>query len=386
MSLPAVRVGALIRIRAIAAKEFTHVRRDRRALAMVLVVPVIQLLLFAYAISFDVRHLPTVVVDLDNTAASASYARAYAASELFDVVSREGSLPAVDELFQRNTVRVAVVIPAGFGRSLASGEQAQVGVLIDGSEPNAAKVAQAYAGALSQRFGQAVAYSWADTQGVDVSQFGMVDTRLRTWYNPERRSSNFLIPGLMVVVIMIVTVQQTAVTLVREREQGTEEQLRVSPLRYGELMVGKLLPWTTLAFVDVLAITLIGMGVFGVPLRGSVTALAAGATLFIFASLALGLIISARAPSIEVANIAGLMLAFLPAFILSGFAFPLDQIPQFLQFFSYLFPARHMVTLSREVFLKGAGWADVQPELLWLAGYALVAASIAALLERRRAR
>ncbi|MGB8021277.1 MAG: ABC transporter permease [Candidatus Nanopelagicales bacterium] len=377
--------ATLTRIGAVAAKEFTHVRRDRRILAMVLVLPALMLLLMAYAISFDVRNVPTVIVDLDRTPASQSYGRAFATSDLFDVVGHEDSMAAVDDLFGRNVIRVAVVIPAGFARTLAGDEQAQVGILIDGSEPNSAKVAQAYVGALNQLHSQELTRAWADTQAIDTSQFPMVDFRLRTWYNPERRSSDFLIPGLMVVVIMIVTVQQTAVTLVREREQGTEEQLRVSPLRRTELMVGKLLPWTLIAFADVLVITVLGVVVFGVPLRGSLAALGAGAVLLIVASLSLGLIISAVAPSVVVANIAGLLVAFLPAFLLSGFAFALDQIPLILQGISYAFPARHMVALSREVFLKGAGFGEVWPELAWLAAYAAIALLVAAQLQRRRA-
>lgn len=378
-------MSAVTRVGAVAAKEFTHVRRDRRVLAMVLVLPALMLLLMAYAISFDVRHVRTVIVDLDHTPASQSYARAFARSDLFDVVSREESMAAADDLLGRNLVEVAVLIPAGFARTLASDETAQVAVLIDGSEPNSAKVAQAYVGALNQLHSQDLIRAWADQQGIDTSQLGMVDFRLRTWYNPERRSSNFLIPGLMVVVIMIVTVQQTAVTLVKEREQGTQEQLRVSPLRRTELMVGKLLPWTLIALADVLVITILGVVVFGVPLRGDPAALAAGSILLIVASLSLGLIISAVAPTVDVANIAGLLIAFLPAFLLSGFAFALDQIPPVLQAVSYAFPARHMVALSREVFLKGAGFAQVWPDLAWLAAYAAVALFIAALLQRRRA-
>ena len=169
--------ATLTRIGAVAAKEFTHVRRDRRVLAMVLVLPMVMLLLLAYAISFDVRNVPTAIVDLDHTPASQSYARDYATSGLFDVVRHEDSMTALDALFDRNVVRVAVVIPAGFARTLASGHEADVGVLIDGSEPNSAKVAQAYAGALNQLHSQGLTLAWADAQGIDVSQIGMVEAQ-----------------------------------------------------------------------------------------------------------------------------------------------------------------------------------------------------------------
>jgi ABC-2 type transport system permease protein len=365
--------ATLVRLGAVTAKEFKHLLRDPRALATVLILPVLQLLLFAYAISFDVKNVPTVVLDQDNSAASRQYLQTYQSSDFFEVLGAADDLAQIDRLFDENKVRIAVIVPSGFARSLDSGEKAQVAVLTDGSEPTSAQLGQAYATSLNARFGQQVVIEWADRQGLDLSQVGEIEPRLRTWYNPEGKSSNFLIPGLMVVIIMIVTVQQTAVTLVREREQGT-----------GEQMVGKLLPWTLLAFADMLAIALVGIWVFNLPLRGSVGFLAASSVVFVFAALGLGLIISAAAPSLETANISGLLIAFLPAFLLAGFAFPLESIPTPLQWLSYAFPGRYMVIISRGVFLKGAGFAELWPQLAALAGYALVVLLVSSLLYRRR--
>jgi drug efflux transport system permease protein len=376
--------GARTRIVAIAGKEFTHLRRDPRALAAVLIVPVLQLLLFAYAISFDVKNLPTIVVDLDHTAASRAYVQAYQSSDFFRV-SRADDLARVDELFARNAVRIAVIVPPGFQSRMDRGDQAQVAVLVDGSDPTAAQIGEAYATALNARYSRQVLATWADRQGLDPTQLGQLQPRVRTWYNPEQKSSDFLIPGLLVAIIMIVTVQQTAVTLVRERDQGTAEQLSVSPLRRPELMVGKLLPWTLLAFADMIAITLVGLGLFGLPVRGSVGFLAVASIVFVFAALGLGLIISAMAPSLETANITALLIAFLPAFLLSGFAFPLESVPVVLQWLSYAFPGRYMVTIARGVFLKGAGFAELWPQLAALAAYAGIMLVIAAALYRRRA-
>ncbi len=375
----------LTRIGAVARKEFIHVRRDPRLLAVVLVMPIMQLLLFAYAISFDVRNLPTLVVDLDHTPDSTAYVRAYEASGLFEVTSRADSLAAVDGAFDRNEARVAVVVPAGFARSLARGEAAEVGILLDGSEPNSARIAQTYAAALNQLESRQIAVTWAATQGIDLTQSGSVEPRLRTWYNPERASSIFLVPGLMVVVIMIVTAQQTAVTLVREREQGTAEQLLVSPLRRVELMVGKLTPWVLMAFLDLVVIAVLGLFLFHIPLRGSVLALGIGAALFVASCLGIGLIVSAVAPSLDTANMAAFLVAFLPAFLLSGFAFALDQVPTVIEWISRVFPARYMVTISRGVFLKGAGLDQLWPEVAALAAYALVTLVLAARLNGRRA-
>ena len=376
--------GAGIRVRAVAGKEFKHLLRDPRALAAVLIVPVLQLLLFAYAISFDVENLPTVVVDQDNTVASRTYLQTYRSSDFFDVQGSAEDLDHVDQLFDRNLIRIAVIVPSGFQRTLDRGEQAQVSVLVDGSDPTAAQIGQAYATALNARYGRQVLATWADRQGLDLTQVGQLDPRVRTWYNPEQKSSDFLIPGLLVVITMIVTVQQTAVTLVRERDQGTAEELTISPLRRPELMVGKLLPWTLLAFADMIAITLLGLWVFGLPLRGSVGFLAAASIVFVVAALGLGLIISAVAPSLETANITALLIAFLPAFLLSGFAFPLESVPVVLQWLSYAFPGRYMVTITRGVFLKGAGFAELWPQLAGLGAYAGSMLLIATMLYRRR--
>ena len=375
---------ALIRIGAIVRKEFRHLGRDPRMLLAVVIMPVIQLLLFAYAISFDVDHVQTVVIDLDKSPSSQRYLQRYEASPFFDVVAHGGSLADVDTAFDHNTARVAIVIPSGFARTLAADEAAQVSVLIDGSEPNAAKISQAYSVALNQLYSQQLTRDWADAQGLDLSSFGLLEPRIRTWYNPERRSSDFLIPGLMAVIIAIVTVQQTAVTLVRERDLGTQEQLEVSPMRRIELMVGKLLPWTLIAFLDIALITVLGRTIFDVPLRGAAPAFALGAMLFVFASLGMGLVISALAPTLDTANMIALLVAFLPSFLLSGFAFALDQVPIWLQWISYGFPARYMVTISRGVFLKGAGFTELWPEMAALALYALVMLLISSVLYGRR--
>ena len=377
---------SLERIGAIVVKEFRHLGRDPRALVMVVLTPVIQLLLFAYAISFDVDHVPTIVVDLDRTTDSRAYAQQYDASTFFTVVAHGAALTDVDAAFDAGTAKVAVVIPAGFARTIAAGEKAQVAVLVDGSEPSSAKIARAYTVALNQLYNQAMTRQWADSQGLDLSGLGQLEPRIRTWYNPEHRSSDFLIPGLMVVIIAIVTVQQTAVTLVRERDLGTQEQLAVSPLRRLELMLGKLLPWTAIAFVEVALIIGLGRVLFAVPLRGDVWTLAVGAALFVFAGLGMGLLISSIAPSADTANILALLLAFLPSFLLSGLAFALDQIPVVLQWISYAFPARFMVSISRGVFLKGAGFAELWPELVALAVYGLVMMVISAAIYGRKER
>ncbi len=376
-------MNAATRVRALVVKEGLHLVRDPRVLAIVLLLPVVELLLFASAISFDVRDVPTRVLDADRTAASRAYLSAYQAGGFFDVQGEVARLADVDGVFERGEARVVVVIPAGFERDLAAGAKAEVAVLVDGSETTSARMGEAYAIALNQQYNQRVVATWAQRQGLDLTTAGTLEPRVRTWYNPDRKSSIFLIPGLVVVIIMIVTVQQTAVTIVRERDLHTQEQMLISPLRHSELVIGKLLPWTALAFLLMGAVIGLGMWLYGLPLRGSVPLLAVGSALFVFAALALGLIVSSIAPTPESANITALMISFLPAFLLSGFAFPIPTMPEPLQWFSLLFPGRYMVTISRGVFLQGNGFADAWPDLLALAAYAAVVLFVAVRLYGR---
>lgn len=279
-----------------------------------------------------------------------------------------------------------IVIPPGFQSTIDRGGRAPVAVLVDGSDTTSARMGEAYAIAINQRYGANVVASWAASRGIDASAGGRLDPRVRTWYNPDRISSIFLIPGLVVVIIMIVTVQQTAVSLVRERDLHTQEQLVVSPLSHTELAIGKLLPWTLLAFAEITVIVGLGMVLFGVPLRGSLPLLAVASVVFVFACLAMGLIVSAVTPSMETANVVAMMLAFLPGLLLSGLAFPLSSVPAVLRAVSYLFPGRYMVSISRTVFLKGAGFETAWPDLLQLCCYAAVVLALAVRLYARKVR
>lgn len=378
--------AAVRRITAIARKEFVHISRDWRMIVTVLVMPLFQLLLFAYAISFDVRNVPTIVLDQDQTTASRAYVNAAGKSGFFRLEGAVADQTAIDRAFDRNVARVAIVVSRGYSDAIAAGGKGRVAVLVDGSEPNSAQLGKAYAVALNNLLTRQTLVTWANARGLSLTGIGMLEPRIRDWYNPERRSADFLIPGLMVVIIMIVTVQQTAVTLVKERESGTLEQMTESPLRQYELILGKVLPWAILGFVDTLAITVVSLLVFHVPLRGDVTVLVAGMFLFIVCSLSIGLVISAAAPSIESANLVGLLIAFLPGFMLSGLAFPLGSIPPALQVISCLFPARYMVEIARGVFLRGTGWDVLGVQVLWLGLYATIGLGLATVLNRRSER
>jgi ABC-2 type transport system permease protein len=352
----------------------------------VLVLPLFQLLLFAYAISFDVRNVPTVMLDQDHSAASRALVQAAEKSGFFDVVGNVADQTGVDRAFDRSLARVAIVVAPGYAEDIAAGRKGRAAILIDGSEPNSAQLGQAYAVALGNTLSQQTLVSWAEARGTPLTGVGMLEARIRAWYNPERRSADFLIPGLMVVIVMIVTVQQTSVTLVKERESGTLEQMLESPLRQSELILGKVLPWALLGFVDTVGITAVSLWVFKVPLRGDIVVLGVGMFLFILCSLSVGLVISAVAPTIESANMVALLISFLPGFLLSGLAFPLASIPWPLQLISYAFPGRYMVDISRGVFLRGTSWDALGVYVLGLAIYAAIGLGLATILNRRGAR
>lgn len=375
--------GSARRLLAIARKEFVHIVRDWRMIVAVLIMPLAQLLLFAYAISFDVRNVPTVVYDADQTQASRDYIAAASNTGFFSVIGPVRSNEQIDLAFDRGLARAAIVVQRGFGDALARSQTAHATVLLDGSEPNSAQLGRAYALALNNVYGNRVLSQWATGRGMTMT-FGQLEPSSRTWYNPERSSAFFLVPGLMVVIIMIVTVQQTAVTLVRERDAGTLEQLLVSPLGQGELVLGKVLPWVVLGFIDTVVITAVSIAVFNVPLRGDVMLLAISMFLFVLCSLSIGLVISAVAPTIESANMIGLLVSFLPGFMLSGMAFPLASIPPFLQFVSFLFPGRYMIEVSRGVFLRGAGWPQLGAQVVSLLIYSVIGLTLAAVLNRRQ--
>jgi ABC-2 type transport system permease protein len=372
------------RIAAIAGKELLHIIREPRTLIAVLLMPIFQLFLFSYALSFDVKNIPTAVVDQDLTATSRTFIDAFHNSGYFQVTQVLGSIRQVDGVFDRGEDRAVVVVLKGFGDRVAAGETGAAAVLIDGSEPNAAQLGQAYATGLTRAFSGVLTADALRTQGVDPAQLGGIRPAIRVWYNPEGRSALYLIPGLIVVLIMTVTVQQTANTLVREKESGTMEQIIAAPIRPIELMVGKLAPWVGLAAIDVVGITLIGLFLFGVPFRGDVALYALASVLFVAGCLGFGLVISARAQSTEVANLLAVILSLLPGFLLSDFVFPIRNMPVVLQWVTYLFPARYYMAINRTLFLKGPGLAVLWPQYVGLGVYAAVMLLGASLLYQRR--
>jgi ABC-2 type transport system permease protein len=372
------------RILAIARKELIHVVRDPRLLAVILGMPVIQLFLYAYALSFDVKHLPTVTLDFDRTTQSRQYVSALQQSGYFTVTKSASSYAEVDNALESNADKVAVVIAAGFGDNLAAGRKGNVQFLVDGSDTNTAALARTYAGALSRVFGGKVAIMQAEAKGRSAGGQSGLTSNARVWYNPENVSAAYFVPGLIVILVTMITVIQTSTTLVKEKEMGTYEQLVVSPIRRIELMVGKIAPWALIGALDIVFIALLGIAAFGIPFRGSPLLLAAASLLYVICTLGMGLIVSARASSVDAANQFAALISFLPTFMLSGFVFPISSMPWLLQGLSYVFPGRYFVDITRTIFLKGGGLEVLWPQMTALSVFAVALLTLAASLYRER--
>ncbi|HZR26190.1 MAG TPA: ABC transporter permease [Vicinamibacterales bacterium] len=356
-------------------KEVYHILRDRRTLAVIIALPVLQVILFGYAIRTDVDHVRLAIVDPAPDAMTLDIRARLSGGGVFTTVAVLPDARSLDELFRRGIAQGAVVFEPGFAEHLGRGEPGQVQIIGDATEPNTGSIVQAYAAAVLQSYEQD---ALADGRSVRIVP------AMRMRFNPTRQSSNLFVPGLMAFVLTIVSSLMTAISLTREKETGTLEALLVSPLQPWQIIAGKVAPYVVVGFVSVIGVLVEARLVFNVPLRGSVTLLLAEGVLFILVSLALGILISARTSSQRVAMMAALVGTMLPTMLLSGFIFPIESMPWPLRAISVIVPARWFVLVARSVMLKGVGLEYVWPATLALLAMAIVllAASTRAFHER----
>jgi drug efflux transport system permease protein len=359
------------RLNQLVRKELRQMLRDPRSQRMLFLSPIIQLVLFGYAVNTDVRHAATFVVDHDRTTESRELVETLTASGYFRVIGR-GERPAelVDAL-DHGTAIVGLEIPQGFARNLAAGRRASVQILVDGSTANTANVALGYATQIVGRYGMRQAASIAADVGVRPA--AGVDFRARAWYNANLVSRVYNVPAVIGTIMMLMALLLTSLAVVREREIGTLEQLMVSPLRPRELILGKTLPVAFVAFIQLALITAIALLWFDIPFRGSVIVLFVASLFYILSGLGAGLLISAVSNTQQEAFMT-MFFFFMPVIMLSGFMFPIENMPRALQFLTLANPLRHYLVIVRGVFLKGAGWRILAPEIitLFLMGVALL--------------
>lgn len=352
------------RLFAIALKELLQLRRDRLTLAMMVAFPIVQLLLFGYAINTDVRHIPSAVFDNDHSAASRELIQAMEATGFYDIVGEVHSYDDIQHALRAGRVRVAFVIQNGYASDLRSGRTAHVQLVVDGSDPQTVASATNTAVSLASVRGSELSLARIRASGA-VPPAAPLSLEPTTWYNPDLRTATFIVPGLIGVILTMTMVMLTSMAIARERERGTLEQLIVSPLRRPELILGKILPYIVIGYVQMSLVLLFGHFVFHVPINGSLPLLYVMTFMFIAANLALGLLFSTIAKTQQQA----MQMSFffiLPNILLSGFMFPWEGMPKPAQWISQALPLTHFLRIVRGITLKGSDFYDVQMSLYWL--------------------
>ena len=357
------------RLRAIARKEVLHVIRDPRSLASAVAIPLTMLLIFGYALSLDVDRIPTIVYNLDRSPQSVDLIRDFRGSRYFDIIEEAHSYGPIEQALDARRAMLGIVIPPDYTRNLLSGsDEAQVQLLLDGSDSNTAAIARGYAEGLVQAYAGRVRGEAQNMIAGRVPKVG-VSAEARVWYNPDILSRNFLVPGLIAVIMMIITGSLGSLTIAREWENGTMEQLLSTPVRPSELALGKLAAYFLVGLVDMVICMLVGIFLFGVPFEGSLTFLAVASFIFLFGSLCTGILISASTRSQLIAYQLGALVSLLPGFLLSGFIYSISSMPRLIQVISLFVPARYFINIARGIFLKGVGLDILWPDLLLLTGY-----------------
>ncbi len=361
------------RTAAILRKELIHIRRDTRSLIIAVLMPVALLIIYGYGVSSDVRNIRMVVVDWCRTRESRALVSSFVQSGYFRIVGGTERYADAQRMLDLGTTRTVLVVPTTFARDLAKGNVTHVQFLVDGSDPTTANVAAGYAEAIVGRVAtSAVRQSLARRGQPRPRGVPPIDVRVRVFYNEELRSTNFIIPGLIAIILAMTAALLTSGTIAGERERGTMEQLAASPIQSRELMLGKIGAYSLLAAADVVLVILVGTFWFGVPLRGSVLLLMVASGIFLMAALGLGLLFSARMATQQTALTAAVLSTMVPSILLSGFYFPIRSMPSVIQVLTTLIPARYFMVITRGVFLKGVGWRTLWPQIAMLALLAAV--------------
>jgi ABC-2 type transport system permease protein len=373
-----------MRIHGVAVKEMLHVLRDPRSLFMAIGTPMIMLLLFGYALTLDVDHVPLVILDWSKSNTSRELISRFAGSRYFEIKSQGlASLAQIDQAINSGKAIIALVIPVDFEKQVGQGRSSAVQLIADGSDSNTATLSIGYAQSIVRKFSK-------EKRAELSSQLNQpfpkppLDVRTRIWFNPQLESRINIVPNLIATIMMVISALLTSLTIAREWEQGTMEQLISTPVKKSELFIGKLCPYFLIGVIDLLFIILIGEFLFQVPLRGSLFLLFIAALIFLLGSLSLGLFISIIAKNQLVATQVAMVATFLPSFLLSGFITPINNMPYAIQLISYFVPARYFITILQGIYLKGTGLAALYHEFLFLICFCIIAISLSFLTFKKK--
>jgi ABC-2 type transport system permease protein len=376
------------RLLAILRKEFIQMWREPQMRGLLFLPPLIQLIVFGYAVSLDVDHARIAWMDMSRTPESRALRQCFEGSGRFDVVATPGSEEEVQYLLDRSTVHAVVAVLPDFARNIARGRPAQVQILLDGTNSNTASLVSAYAAGVVAGYSQDISGNFTKRPSIQVALLrvnsngarapGIVAADSRVWFNPDLRSRNYFVPGVAANILLMVTLMLTAQAIIREKEIGTMEQLMVTPMRPIELMLGKTLPFAVVGMVNMLVVTGGALLIFRTPFRGNFFLLMFCALLFLMTSLGAGLFLSTISNTQQQANMGSFFLTT-PAFMLSGFTFPIGNMPLFVQYLSYLNPLRYFMEIVRGIFLKGVGISILWPQMLILTVYGITILGLSAL-------
>jgi len=369
-------------IKAIARKEFYHLVRDFRSLYLAFVIPLLLILMFGYALRMDVDSVRTVIVDYDKTGESRDFVRRLNASSCFEIIRHLDASRSAVQYLDRGLTTMAIVIPPGWTKDLKADREASIQVLLDGSDPNFAGISRGYITAFVEAYNHDCLLDFLNRKGMESIK-APVDGRIRVWFNEDLDSRNFIVPGIIAIIIMIVGAMLTSLVIAREYESGTMETLRSLPIGGGELLVGKAIPYYLIALTDVLMAVFMGQVLFGVVMKSSFSLLVLAATIYISVALSLGLLISIATKSQLVANMMAILITFLPSLLLSNFVFPVGNMPKIFQMLTYVVPATYFIDILNGLYLRGLGLAHLWPNYLILVGMLAVLSNVGFALLRK---
>jgi drug efflux transport system permease protein len=359
------------RIRFLIWKELIELRQDPRLFSIVVIAPIVQLFMLAYAATTDVRNVPVVIADADRSSASRELVSRFDASPSFTVTTVVSSPVAVDPALESGDAWMAVVIPRGYGAGLERGDAQSIQVVADGSDANSAGVSLSYATNLIAAYGQEVSARTALAVGGAQTPSATIQPVVRVWFNPRLESREFMIPGIVALLLLVVTTNLSSMGIVREKELGTLEQLNVTPLTRVELIVGKLLPYGMVGLIDVVLVLSVAIFWFHIPMRGSYLLLFTMTLVYLLNTLGLGLFVSTISSTQQQAMMTSTFFFLMPMMLLSGFVFPIENMPPAVQPVTYLIPLRYFLVILRSIFLKGVGLETLWPQALALAGWGI---------------
>jgi ABC-2 type transport system permease protein len=373
----------LNRLLAMAGKEVIQIKRDARSIAIVIAMPLIMMLAFGYGVSFDTKHIPVYVLDMEGSQQSQDFLKRFQSSVYFNVVKAVDNYPALIKAIDGGRCQIGIVVPSDFSNKLSTGETVSIQALIDGSDSNSANLGMSYSQAVVQAYSQQLQMQWLKRQGQAKTQ-PLVSVDARTWFNESLESMSTIVPGVVALVMAVVGTFLTSLTIAREWERGTMEQLISTPVTPMEIMLGKLAPYMAIGLFDTCVCAAMGVWWFGVPFRGHLSVFFLSSIMFLTVVLSMGYFFSVVAKTQLAASQISLLATFLPAFLLSGFMYPIDQMPTVIQVITHIVPARYYMSILRNVFLKGTSITLMWQDFLGLALFAILLAFAATRVFKKR--